>query len=491
MRFNRLLLFDRGRQTLILVVWLAAALLPAQTPETNRPWAYLLLDGSFLLDDCLICGRPTIEVPMRGTFSLRLIDQNSIGSRFAVENISFTAGSRYTVTGSGTFQFGGEVAVLQEMFLQVQIYDGLTDKLCYFTNNSSNIIRSWPMLDITLDQTNGTFTQTFQLRLTAAPVRDLWFSTVTDFAAVSGQATNKISDGDLLSLSGRVVKRNLELAGQLGVNVPAGLDAVNILPGADIAFSLDQDAFSEIFGPLQHGDLLSTKSGILQRNQDLLAAFTPQLPLGDAGLDAVQILDSGEILFSIETNVFSERLGITLGPGDLLSNTGKIVRSNQQLLARFQISDSSKDHGLDVLYIWPNGEIWFSTERGFTDLALGPILAGDLLSDAGYIVFRNADLLQAFAPVNQVSDFGLDALYIVTDAAAQGAPPQFTEIQSHPRSGNLSLAWKGAGRVFQLDWASALPGPFLPLSPILPDLSYQDLRALLDSAQGYYRLRQW
>ena len=53
----------------------------AQAPTTNHPWAYLLLDGSTLTDDCPICGRPTIQEPMRGTFQLRLLESNPLFAR--------------------------------------------------------------------------------------------------------------------------------------------------------------------------------------------------------------------------------------------------------------------------------------------------------------------------------------------------------------------------------------------------------------------------
>jgi len=92
----------------------------AQTPTTNQPWAYMLLNGSYLLDDCLLCGRPSMPLPMRGTFSLRLIDANPISARYSVDDIQFKAGDRpYRVTGSGTFELGGEVAATLQMDLQV------------------------------------------------------------------------------------------------------------------------------------------------------------------------------------------------------------------------------------------------------------------------------------------------------------------------------------------------------------------------------------
>jgi len=469
----------------------------AQTDALDRPSAYLLLDGSYLIDDCPICGRPTIEEPMRGTFNLRLLEQNPLFSRYALENISFKAGSmrQYTLKGSGTFQFGGELAVVQEMFLQVEIEDGITNKLCIFTNSAAVVDRPWPMIGISLDQTNGTLAQTFTLRLAAAPVREIWFSTVNEFTSAYGQPpANYISPGDLISSSGRVVKRNQELTARLGImpSVPdIGLDAVDILPRGEIAFSAEQDEFSEMFGPLRHGDVLSSRGRILHRQQDLLAPFIPQPSVPDAGLDAVQELDNGDLLFSIETNVFSERLAVTLQRGDLLSSAGQLLLSNQQLLARFHPANVAKDYGLDAFYVWPHGEIWFSPEEGFQDQMLGPILPGDLLSNSGYVVFHNLELLNAFAPIEDLADFGLDALFVVTDATPSSPAPRLVSVQPSASTGSVQLAWEGQGRVFQVESADVVSGPFLPISPILPELSFADLWTLTNRSQAYYRLRQW
>jgi hypothetical protein len=433
---------------------------------------------------------------MRGTFNLRLLAINTLFARYALEDINFTSSSqRYTVKGSGTFQIGGEVALRQEMFLQVHIDDGVSNRLCYLTNASAAVDRSWPMMHITLDQTNGTLIQVYQLCLAAAPVREIWFSTVSGLTSAFGQApTNYYSGGDLLAMSGRVVKRQHELTGRLGIMPIApdiGLDAVDVLPGGEIAFSVEQDIFSESLGPLQHGDLLSNQGRVIRPNQELLAPFTLQPPPPDVGLDAVRVLDSGEILFSITQNAFSEKLGITLGPGDLLSSSGAVRRSHQQLLAHFHPSDATKDYGLDAIHFWPHGEIWFSTEVGFQDQVLGPILGGDLLSDAGYVVFRNLELLNAFAPIEDLADFGLDALFLVTDVTPPAAPPRFVSIEANRSTGRVRLAWEGVGRVFQVERTSVLTSPFQPVSLIIPDLTWDDPGALTNSLQTYYRLRQW
>ena len=468
----------------------------AQAPTTNQPWAYRLLSDSYLLDDCPLCDRISIPAPMRGAFNLRLLENNTLSSRYAIEDINFTAGSArtYAVKGSGTFEVGGEFAVILRVFLEVQIDDGFTNKVCYFTNSTKTIDRPWPMMDITLGQTNGTPAQTFTLRLAAAPVREIWFSTAGFFTATSGQAaSNIVLGGDLISTSGRVVKRNDQLYSSVGAKPPGpdlGLDAVDILPGGEIAFSLEHDIISDTLGPLQHGDLLSTRGLILRTNQDLLASFGLQPPAPDVGLDAVHVLDTGEILFSIRSNVFSELLSVTLHRGDLLSSAGTIRRRNQQLLASFQPTNATNDYGLDAVYVWPSGEIWFSTEDGFQDKTLGPISGGDLLSDQGYIVYRNSELLEAFAPTNASPDIGLDALYVVTDATAAASAPHL-DIAVKPANRNVVLTWQGPGRVFQVERADDVTGPFQPLSAILTDLFFDDPRAFTNRAQSYYRLRQW
>src|SRR5439155_1128057 len=127
-------------------------------------------------------------------------------SRYALEAINFTAGDRpYRVKGGGTFAISGEVAVTVVMSLELQIDDGFTNQVCYFTNSTSGLDRRWPMTDITVAQTNGKLAQVFTLRLAAAPVREIWFSTASYFKATAGvEASNVVEGGDLISTSRRM-----------------------------------------------------------------------------------------------------------------------------------------------------------------------------------------------------------------------------------------------------------------------------------------------
>jgi hypothetical protein len=473
--------------SMLVALTLAPARRVEAQPFTNA--LYTLLEGSTITDDCLICGRPTIVRALRGTFELALLEENFLFTRYRLTNIAWQAEGdapfSYDVAGTGEYRFGGEVALVQNMTLDVQINGQKRN----FTNDLPFVSRNFPLIDVSLTETQNTVFQFFSLRLVAAPVREIWFSTTGGFTSALNNVRG--GPGDLLSASGRIVKSSSSLIAALGI--PAGdpgpgIDAVDIGPGGEVLFSFDQNQVSPILGPIQHGDLVSSRGRLVQRNQTLTAAFGIMPSVPDVGLDAVHVKDDGEVLFSIRSNIFSERLGVTLQRGDLLSSRGTIVARNAQLLSRFRPT-TSKDFGLDALYVWPNGEVWFSTEEGFEDQELGPVGAGDLLSDQGLIVFRNLELMSAFAPLEDVSSFGLDALYIVTDITPPAPPPRFTRIDRGPRS--ISLQWEGAGKVFQILKATQVNGPFTPLSGILPDQLFIDLDVGTEAGTGFYRLREW
>jgi len=461
---------------------------------TNRV-LYSLLEGSYLVDDCLICGRPTIMQPLRGTFELVPEQITPPYSRYAVKNIAFVAspGSwlERRVSGTGTYIRFEEFAILQDMNLALQIKDNYTNRPAWFTNESRNVSRPFPLIQVDLKQTNGTLIQTFSLQLFAAPVREIWFSTTRSLTSTNRSApSNQISAGDLLSNHGRVVKRNRDLVGRLGV-MPIvsdlGLDAVHVSRRGEILFSLPAKVFSETLGYLQHGDVLSSRGAIVKRNQQLLAAFHPPTTT-DAGLDAVQILPDGEILFSIQSNL-TVSSSLTLSRGDILSDRGRVFLTHQQLMANFQPSVTNRDFGLDALHIFPSGEIWFSVEEGFTDNRIGVVRAGDLLSNLGYRVFKNEDLVADFAPADPSLDYGLDALFVVSDIHPPRPAPRITRPTRD--SGAMRLEWDGEGSVFQVEYAADLAGPWSPCSPIVPDLSCEADCNPAAGAFGYYRLRQW
>lgn len=483
--------------TIILLLVMTRSVAAAASDTAARSWHYQLLPDSYLIDDCPPCGRPTIMEPLRGTFDLRLVEENPLFSRYAMENIAFSAGSiagrTYKIVGTGSYRGGGEVALLQDMALEVRIDDGVSNRLSFLSNATPRIERLWPMIEAAVVQTNGTFTQVYQLHLFAAPFHEIWFSTAHGMTpGIWNPPTNHISGGDLLSSAGCVVKFNRQLTQRLGVMpiVPdLGLDAVDILSGGEVAFSIQQDVFSETIGPLHHGDLLSSRGRIVKRNQQLTAAFVQMPPAPDAGLDAVQVLDSGEVYFSIQRDFFSEALGRRIRAGDLLSSRGLIVKSNEQLVARFQPADPKRDYGLDVLHVWPSGEVWFSVETSFQGQYFETYGHGDLLSDQGYVVARNLELVGPFQPLEDLADFGLDALFIITDATPPAPAPSFTHIRRRRATGAVELEWEGKGRVWQVLRSTNVTSPWTPVSPILPDLMFDDTTAT--ASRSFYRLRQW
>src|SRR5947199_10192205 len=89
----------------------------ARSADTDLNWRYQLLEGSFLADDCLICGRPSFNIPMRGSFMLRRIEVTPISTRYVIENASFQAGTGYAFTGSGTYETSGDFVIHQTMTL--------------------------------------------------------------------------------------------------------------------------------------------------------------------------------------------------------------------------------------------------------------------------------------------------------------------------------------------------------------------------------------
>lgn len=135
--------------TLTLLLIMTGEKAAALEPASVRLCSYSLLPDSYLIDDCPPCARPTVLESLRGTFDLRLVEENPLFSRYAMENISLSAGSiagrTYKVVGHGTYTVGGEVALLQDMALEVRIDDGVTNRLCFLTNATPRVERLWPM----------------------------------------------------------------------------------------------------------------------------------------------------------------------------------------------------------------------------------------------------------------------------------------------------------------------------------------------------------
>lgn len=475
----------------------------AQTPAPGQTWTYRLLEGSTFYRDCPICGSPIVLQPLRGTFDLVLLEDAGTVVRYALRNLTFSAsnpgGEADHIVGQGTYVLfsPGPLQPIPEMTLQASINDAIHTYVFTIDTNAPAVDRAWPVLQVSLVETQqATVTQVHHMNLLTAPLREIWFSTASGFTASNWQSpTNCVSAGDLISDAGRVVRSSSRLLASFGLMpglTEIGADAIEVAPGGEVLFSINEDVLSETLGPIHHGDLLSEGGRIVKRNQDLLAAFNLGDTDTDFGLDAFQMMTNGELYFSITTRAVAPELG-PLSVGDVLSDQGRIVKHHVELLANFHPPPSfaEQDYGLGALYVWPSGETWFSLETGFDDVELGPILEGDLLSDQGYIVFRNLELTSAFAPIEDTSSFGLDALYLVTDATAPAPPPEVVSLHHELASGNIALRWEGVGRVFQGERSLTATGPFRPASAIVPDLTWTDLGASQTNDQTFYRVRQW
>ena len=168
-------------------------------------------------------------------------------------------------TAKVTYDFLGEFALTQTMTLELDVDGPFSSGPKTFTNTTILVRIPWPLMDVELTEAEGTPLSTISLRLLAAPVREVWFSTVGGFTPLNDSLRDSsVGPGDLLSDAGHVVAANADLLRNLGLEpgtADLGVDAVDIAAGGEILFSLDEDVFSETLGPLQDGDLLSNRGG--------------------------------------------------------------------------------------------------------------------------------------------------------------------------------------------------------------------------------------
>ncbi|MBN2588544.1 MAG: hypothetical protein JXA96_01675 [Sedimentisphaerales bacterium] len=386
---------------------------------------YRLVEGSTLTVSSTVEDVLPVQVPVRGYFWLKRLPSDPLFKNYSVNHLKFqsTDSSLLSYSGSlsGTYRVGGEVALLQQMVLKGKINDS---KEMLFDSGLQSIDVNFPWIEIEVFQLFPDSMRVIDLHLVAVPWPKIRFSTATSFTSSSGV---KVSDGDIISTSGKIIRRNNQLTGKLGIMpiVPdLGLDAMMLqkLSNTDsvsnsraIYFSLPQDVFSETLGYLHNGDLLSDKGSVIKTYKDFISPFGPMPPIADYGLDAVVYSNRGEFLFSIEKDFFSEILGKNISNGDLLSEKGYVFKTNSKLLSKFKLYPTFApiDIGLDAVYIWPWGEVWFSTKSSFPVEQYENIRPGDLISSYGKVVFRNSELLKAFKPTEKIADFGLDALEIL------------------------------------------------------------------------------
>jgi hypothetical protein len=448
----------------------------AQTLTNGQVWQYQLTDGAAIMSDCPICDRVSIWEPLKGSFDLM---GTGIAGQYIVTNINFqtVSGNDRRVYGTGTLRYSGAQPTLT---LDVSIFLSDAGERVRMTNTMPESPRIFPMIGANADEDTSSQTRVYRLRMQAAPIREVWFSSSTNFTSGNVGAVSK---GDLLSSAVRVVKRNRELTERLSIpEGDVGLDAVDVGPRGEIFFSTTADVESAVSGTITRSDIVTSEGRLYLQGSQLLSAF--DVDVADAGLDALQLAANDEVYFSIARDI--PRAGaVTLHRGDILSNTGRIVRTEANLYLRWNVP-VGVSAGADAVYIWPNGEIWFSPENAFTNTAGISVSAGDIISDQGYVAYRNAALMNPFAPTEQNDDFGIDALVIVSDADARKANTQFLDISVTDTG--VDLHWDSTARLFQLERAIKVEGPYSPVTGIVFEQSAHD--SILQPT-GFYRIRQW
>jgi hypothetical protein len=205
----------------------------------------------------------------------------------------------------------------------------------------------------------------------------------------------------------------------IGLAAPS-VQAGVIPDGVDVWFSSSTPmvSFKNGFKYLGPGSVLSTTGQVIATNAQLLAAFSPRFNIPtDRGLDALAIVGTDTdrtIVFSTNRTFYSNALHRSISDGDLITNRGEVIATNQELLAAF--SPKGSNFGLDAAFVesldGPGGpEVLFSTVRSFYSNALAKwISPGDILSSQGQVVKTASDLLSTFNPKGGAASIGIDSL---------------------------------------------------------------------------------
>jgi hypothetical protein len=382
------------------------------------------------------------------------------------------------------------VALTQRVLLDVECLMGTNRLRRHFTHETPGMLRALPNLGVDLAAVETTWTQVLRMSLRSAPLRELWFVTDQGFTPGRLPGEGYHPAGDVLSMDGRVAVPNQRLTSRLGmmpIVPPLGVDGLKILPGGRVLFSLRDRQFSEVLGELPSGALLTSDGTVFRSPLDLLKPFHPIWPAEDPGLDAVQVLDDGTVLFSTVRDVPTTR-GIQ-SHGDVLDSHGGVRHGLKSLLAAFDpVWESGLDLaqvGLDAVHEWPHGEVWFSVVRGFQSKGVGAVRGGDVLSDRGWIVYRNLELMEGFEPVEDLADFGLGDFWVLTDGVGSAVT---VRIRVPPMGDGVHLEWNGTGRVWQVEASVRLEGPYSPAGPVQCETEWT---GAMGEGGGYFRVRGW
>jgi hypothetical protein len=99
---------------------LACARAHAQTREVYRLLPSSTLTEVFCLPPCACPYHETVS-PLAGTFTLTRTGEDPLYTYYSITSVDWTAGGPDHITGSGTYRWGGEVAITQRMMLDLVI----------------------------------------------------------------------------------------------------------------------------------------------------------------------------------------------------------------------------------------------------------------------------------------------------------------------------------------------------------------------------------
>ncbi len=249
---------------------------------------------------------------------------------------------------------------------------------------------------------------------------DFWFTTSTPSIFINARhGVQLVMPGSIMSTDGSVIATSQDLLGKfkpLFGSIPIlnknGVGALAVTGSSrrkSIVFSVQRPFYSTALQrTIGDGDLLNNQGQIVATQQDLLSAYSPRNASVDYGLNTAYInsdtANNGgpEIWFSTKRDFYSNTLGRTVTSNDILSNTGDVIATLDNLIKAFQPRGNVASLGLDTFYVTltSQGKVsdyLFSTQKSFYSQALHRnIDANDLLDSNGNVVMTTNDMIQSF-----------------------------------------------------------------------------------------------
>ena len=152
---------------------LLVSFLSAESRGADGPVPYRLEPGSTFLDDCPICGRPPIVLPLEGTFVLKLKAIGDVTDWYEIDSIDFRAavpgGQKNIVSGSGSYLTrvgAGGIVATHSMSLDVEINGEAGLKL---ESGEVKAVTGLPAIDIEVQEATASQVRVYKLHLIAIP----------------------------------------------------------------------------------------------------------------------------------------------------------------------------------------------------------------------------------------------------------------------------------------------------------------------------------